>query len=103
MTESALVDKIKDSWAKYKDSRHKIAGDYYYDEFIQGVINNQIIKIRINHFDVYLQKHLGEFSTSYMKRLINRCIYEVISSIKGGGFAYMAKKENRIRWCFTCP
>ena len=101
MTESALVDLIKNQWRLYKDERNCIAGDYYYQLLLDGVLFNKVIKIKINHFDKHLQNHLGGLSPSYVKQIIDRTIFELIREIKDSGFAYLCHKEGRIRWCFA--
>jgi len=100
VTSSKLVDMLKETWQQHKQTTSDVAGDHYYDKFLQGILFNKTIGLVISHFDQHLQYHLNQLKPQQLQQIVYRAIFETIQSIKGEGFAYSAKTEDRIKWKF---
>jgi len=101
VTASKIADMLKEAWQQFKQTDADVAGNYYYDMFLNGILFNKTIEIKIIHFNSHLQYHLDQIQKSEIKQVIYRAIFETVQSIKGFGFAYAAKTEDRIRWRFS--
>ena len=97
-TPSRLVDELKETWAAYKDSSEQIAGEYYYDMFLRGVLFNKVIDIKVSHISEHLSYHLNRLGKKELVHIIYRAVLETIEKIKGEAFSQFAKNNNRIRW-----
>jgi len=76
-TESALVDKIKDTWRLKKTSDFPIAGNYYYKKIDECILFNNEIEIPLNDFDDGLREILDKEKPSTVQYVIFRAIKEI--------------------------
>lgn len=99
-TPSKIADMLKDTWQQHKQTVSDVAGDHYYDKFLYGILLGKTIELEISHLDQHLQYHLNQLNQQHLQQIVYRAIFETIQSIKGEGFAYSAKAEDRIKWKF---
>lgn len=97
LTDSALVDKIKDSWRMVKTLEFPIPGDYYYNQIDNGILYKKQIEIKSEHLPFELLEYIGNQKTEVVKRILQRCIVEIFAEKFGKGLAKQAIVENRIR------
>lgn len=76
-TNSAIVDKIKESLRMKRTSDCPIAGDYYYKKIDEGILFKKEIEISLNDFDEELNDVLNNQSHQTIKRVIFRAIKEI--------------------------
>ncbi len=97
LTDSALVDKIKDSWRMVKTEQFPIPGDYYYNQIDIGILYGKQIQIKSEHLPFELLEYVGTQTTMTVKRILQRCVVEIFGEKFGKGLAKQAIVENRIR------
>jgi len=104
-TDSALRDRIKETWALYKDETNenhlkRYAGNYYFQSIYDSIIFKQPLEIKIKHFDNELQQQLNKLSFTKLQEIIYNAIKEFLQTYTDSGFIFLAEKENRIKWKF---
>ena len=97
ITESALVDLIRDSWRMTKTKEFPIPGDYYYNQIDTGILQGKQIQIKSEHFSNELRDYIEKEDTKTVRYVLQRCIIEIFAEKYGTGLANNALKENRIR------
>ena len=95
-TESALMNKIKESWRMSKTTDFPIPGDYYYHEIDHGILFGKTIEIPLTTFN----KELREILNIEKKEKIQRVIFRAIKEIAQENFG-SRDFENRIKWRFV--
>jgi len=97
-TESALVDRIKETWLMYRDKKY--LGGYYYHIIDQGVFHNTIIPISLEHLGEDLRNILRKEKPLAIRRVIYRAILEIFNE-RPGLTSFQLEAEDRIRWKFV--
>jgi len=95
-TESALMNKIKESWRMSKTTDFPRPGDYYYHEIDHGILFGKTIEIPLTTFN----KELREILNIEQKEKIQRVIFRAIKEIAQENFG-SRDFENRIKWRFV--
>ena len=76
-TNSALVDKIKESWKMKKTLDFPITGDYYYKIIDNGILFKKEIEIPLNDFDDGIKEMLDKEKSKTVQYIIFRAIKEI--------------------------
>jgi len=76
-TNSAIVDKIKESWKMKRTSDYPIAGDYYYKIIDEGILFKKEIEIPLNDFDEGIKEILDKEKSKTVQSIISRAIKEI--------------------------
>jgi len=95
-TESALVDRIKDSWRMSKTSEFPIPGDYFYQIIDQGILFGDEIEIPLSFFNKELRDILDREKTDTVQKVIFRAISEIAHEKFGS-----RNLSDRIKWRFV--
>ena len=95
-TESALADKIKESWRMSKTTDFPRPGGYYYNEIDNGILFGKIIEIPLTT----LNKELRETLNVEKKEKIQRAIFRAIKEIAQEKFG-SRELTDRIKWRFV--
>lgn len=95
-TESALVDRTKESWKMSKTSEFPIPGDYFYQIIDQGILFGDEIEIPLSFFN----KELREILNREKPNTIQKVIFRTISEIAQEKFGSRNVSE-RIKWRFV--
>jgi len=100
-TNSALVERIKESWKIFKNKEFPICGDYYYKIIDTGILEKKRIYINSNHFSVEVREYLNVISVQERHYIIIRAILEIFAEKHGRALADAAFKENRVLVGYT--
>lgn len=95
-TESALVDRIKESWKMSKTSEFPIPGDYFYQIIDQGILFGNVIEIPLSFFNKELRNILNREKTDSVQKVIFRTISEIVHEKFGS-----RNVSDRIKWRFV--
>lgn len=95
-TESALVDRIKESWRMSKTSEFPIPGDYFYQIIDQGILFGDEIEIPLSFFNKELREILNREKTYTIQKVIFRTISEIAHEKFGS-----RNLTERIKWRFV--
>ena len=74
-----------------------IPGDYYYNQIDNGILKNETIQIKSNHFSTELREYIQTENIHTVKYVFQRSIREIFAEKFGGGLADQARKDNRIK------
>ncbi len=97
ITDSGLVDQIKEVWKLYKNDEFPIAGDYYYQLIGKSIYGKQIIKIQLNHLPDEVRWELNRTPVKNIKSIFYRAIKEIFQEKAGKKLTNLADTETRIR------
>ena len=92
-TESAISEKIKESWRMAKTSDYPIPGDYFYRIIDQGVLSGHEIEIPLTFFNKELREILDNQDSKKIQKIIFRAIKEIAKE-KFGSLEF----KDRITW-----
>ena len=95
-TESALVDRIKESWRMSKTSDFPIPGDYFYQIIDQGILFGDEIEIPLSFFNKELREILNREEADTVQKVIFRAISEIAYEKFGS-----RNLSERIKWRFV--
>ena len=95
-TESALVDRIKESWRMSKTSEVPIQGDYFYQIIDQGILFGDEIEIPLSFFNKELREILNREKLDTIQKVIFRTISEIAQEKFGS-----RNVSERIKWRFV--
>jgi len=95
-TESALTDKIKESWRMSKTTDFPRPGNYYYHEIDNGILFGKIIEIPLTTFNKELREILNVEKKEKIQRVIFRAIKEIAQEKFGS-----RELTDRIKWRFV--
>ncbi len=77
ISDSAIVDQIKESWKIKKTLDFPIAGDYYYKIIDEGIIFNREIEIPLDDIKEKIREALDRRKPKNIQYLIFRAIKEI--------------------------
>lgn len=77
LTNSAIVDKIKEYWKMKRTFDCPIAGDHYYKIIDNGILHSQEIKIALSDFDEEIIQILDKEKPKTVQYIIFRVIKEI--------------------------
>ena len=95
-TESALVDRIKESWRMSNTSEVPIPGDYFYQIIDQGILFSGVIEIPLSFFNKELREILNREKADTVQKVIFRAISEIAYEKFGS-----RNLTERIKWRFV--
>ena len=97
-TDSALIDSIVNCWKSYKNLQDwPHAGEYYNYEIAQGIFNNTIIKIPLNHLPLVVCYELDKLDNNITQYIFYRAVKAIFQNKYGYTLTRKAVKENRIK------
>lgn len=95
-TESALVDRVKETWHHFKHYDYRSPGDYYYHIIDYGVFNNNTIDINVDHIPENIRQVLNELPEKVVHEVITRAILDYF--MESRMFFDRTRMRERIRW-----